>query len=347
MRIYLLDALRFIASISVVLFHYVARYTWDEPIGSSFLNSVSIVTQFGYLGVPLFFMISGYVILRSAMNRSVKDFLISRFIRLYPAYWIAIVFTLSVVIFVNTGSIVEVYSDFGWRDFFANLTMLQSYVGIMHVDGVYWTLIVELKFYIFIAILITLKILPYYRCWVTIWLACTVMYLLVGQPFFMGMIINPYYSPFFIAGVLFCLIHNNIGSKPYWFFLLAISFLCAADTVKDNVGSFIPESTLVEAYFAILICGLFFLIFLALSMGRLNMKKSTIWMTLGAMTYPLYLIHNVAGKVLIDAFSAYISVEVSIAIVIVVMLILSYLMWRYLEQNIAGRLKKHLLGAFK
>lgn len=76
MRLIGLDLVRFFAAMSVVLYHYTARH------GSTSFETLSVFTKFGYLGVPLFFMISGYVISLSAANRTASEFLISRFIRL-------------------------------------------------------------------------------------------------------------------------------------------------------------------------------------------------------------------------------------------------------------------------
>jgi peptidoglycan/LPS O-acetylase OafA/YrhL len=45
------------------------------------------VAKYGYLGVDLFFMISGSVILVSTANASFKGFFVSRIVRLYPAFW--------------------------------------------------------------------------------------------------------------------------------------------------------------------------------------------------------------------------------------------------------------------
>jgi peptidoglycan/LPS O-acetylase OafA/YrhL len=71
-----------------VLYHYTAR---GEITSFPLLAPL---TQFGYLGVPLFFMISGFVISASAENRTPSEFVISRITRLFPAYWFGVAFTL-------------------------------------------------------------------------------------------------------------------------------------------------------------------------------------------------------------------------------------------------------------
>src|SRR3954467_13086305 len=81
-RIPELDLLRFTAAAGVVLFH-----ATDWPAHATALTHAS---TFGFMGVPLFFMISGFVILMTAQNRSGIEFVNSRIARLYPSYWICV-----------------------------------------------------------------------------------------------------------------------------------------------------------------------------------------------------------------------------------------------------------------
>jgi len=90
-RVYELDLLRFMAAFSVVMFHYSFRGAAGKP-GNTFTTfnyaPLAGAARYGYLGVNLFFLISGFVILMSANGSSPRRFFISRFVRLYPAYWV-------------------------------------------------------------------------------------------------------------------------------------------------------------------------------------------------------------------------------------------------------------------
>lgn len=134
MRFYALDIFRFFAALSVVFYHYTARE------GSGAFAVLAPVTKFGYLGVPFFFIISGFVISASAHNRTAADFLVSRAVRLYPAYWAGLLFTTVIVFFYGR-------FDITLMQFFANLTMMNDLVHVKNIDGAYWTLQAELKFY--------------------------------------------------------------------------------------------------------------------------------------------------------------------------------------------------------
>ena len=85
-RFYELDLLRFFAAMAVVLYHYLFRGQQGDYIPVRFTN-LEDYAQYGYLGVNLFFMISGFVISLSAESRTARQFVISRVVRLYPAFW--------------------------------------------------------------------------------------------------------------------------------------------------------------------------------------------------------------------------------------------------------------------
>jgi exopolysaccharide production protein ExoZ len=68
---------------NVVHFHPLAQFTW-----------------FGWVGVEVFFVISGFVITNSARGASPIEFLKGRVLRLYPAAWICATLSLFALIFI-------------------------------------------------------------------------------------------------------------------------------------------------------------------------------------------------------------------------------------------------------
>jgi peptidoglycan/LPS O-acetylase OafA/YrhL len=138
-RIVGLDSLRGLAAISVLLGHYTAHYHRLYGHG----EGLAFHYPYAFLGVLLFFMISGFVILMTAERAAGPlDFAWARFSRLYPAYWTAVAVTFTVVtLFPLPGRRVSLGGAL------LNLTMVQNLLGVQSVDGVYWTLQVELCFY--------------------------------------------------------------------------------------------------------------------------------------------------------------------------------------------------------
>ncbi|MFN5891743.1 MAG: acyltransferase family protein, partial [Dolichospermum sp.] len=164
-----LDALRGIAAFSVVLFHYTTHYS------DLFKHSQDLHFDFGSgrHGVELFFIISGFVILMSLENtKRGLDFIVGRLSRLYPVYWAAIIMTFLVVAFSKQLPTREVNI---FQALF-NLTMLQDFFKIPRVDGVYWTLSIELSFYILMFTVYKLGQLKNISLISLVWLSLTTFY---------------------------------------------------------------------------------------------------------------------------------------------------------------------------
>jgi peptidoglycan/LPS O-acetylase OafA/YrhL len=140
-RIRELDSLRGIAAVAVALFHLAYWYGNPPPDRWLFL--------WGHYGVELFFLISGFVIFMTLeRSKSVYDFAVSRVARLYPAYWVAVALT-SIVAYAAFPRWDSAPPSFGVV--LVNLTMLQRFFMVGEIDKSYWTLAIELSFYVAIA----------------------------------------------------------------------------------------------------------------------------------------------------------------------------------------------------
>ena len=137
------DALRGVAALAVVLFHFTTRFTELYAPTSATTGAPSFTVPHGHYGVNLFFIISGFVIFMTLdRTRHGMDFVVSRFSRLFPAYWVAVALTFAVTsTFGLPGKEVTALQAL------ANLFMIHGLFYVPHVDGVYWTLEVELLFY--------------------------------------------------------------------------------------------------------------------------------------------------------------------------------------------------------
>lgn len=151
-RLLELDGLRGIAAVMVVIYHYFIRY--DEIYGHTF--KAFPVIEFGKYGVNLFFMISGFVIFWT-ISKTAKPsgFIWSRFSRLYPVYWAALLITFAVISLCGLPG-----REISNVDFIYNFLMFHQYFDVKHLDGVYWTLTLELSFYFWMLML--LIFLPFF-----------------------------------------------------------------------------------------------------------------------------------------------------------------------------------------
>lgn len=144
-RIDHIDSIRGIAALLVVYLH-TANYFMDIPSVAAqggLLRELSYQLDFGRVGVLAFFAISGFVIcpsLKGERRSGVRRFFVSRFFRLFPAFWTAMLLTL-LVKYLWFGKDVDAFQVLG------NIPMLYSFVGVEPLQGLYWTLEVELVFY--------------------------------------------------------------------------------------------------------------------------------------------------------------------------------------------------------
>ncbi len=330
MRIVALDLIRFFAALSVVLYHYIAR---NE---SNAYPLISEAAKYGYLGVPLFFIVSGYVIALSANNRTALQFGVSRFVRLYPALWAGVIFTVLVLV-VITGK------QYSVLHILANFTLLNEYFGFKNIDGVYWTLKAELKFYACIFLLLAFGVFQKHYIWLSLWLGLTVMHTAFGQPFFMGWFITPSYSSFFIAGVTFYLIQSN-GKRVFNYFVLILSLVVSSFRAYGQADGFMNDPDMVEKYIVVSIVWVFYFFMYFLSIGKIQLRERKIFITLGALTYPLYLIHNMAGKAIIDTYSNVVPEKIMILLVVVGMILASWIIHLLIEKPLATPMKNYLMS---
>ncbi|MGY5765687.1 acyltransferase family protein [Brachybacterium sp. DNPG3] len=207
-----LDGLRGIAAVLVVGSHLTFAYDSKYPGESAPFASIA----WGAYGVQLFFFISGFVILMSAQRaKSSSDFVISRFSRLFPVYWLAVTVSIIVSILFRVP-----HTDVGWAARLLNYTMVQRLILVPNVDEVYWTLSIEMQFYALILALLLLthaKITDRLVPWIAgIWISVSLVIATLARPHTLGidpqLVVTTWkiplnlllveWGPFFSAGML-------------------------------------------------------------------------------------------------------------------------------------------------
>ena len=202
-RIVELDSLRGLAALAVVFYHYTTRYQLDfGHIKKPYLLNF----EYGSLGVQLFFIISGFVIFMTLLNvKSLFEFIYKRMSRLYPAYIFAVILTATLVhIFILPDRMTSL------KVTLINLTMLEGFMrNIPAVDGVYWTLTVELAFYILMGFIYVTKLIKKIEIVCIAQLLISFLLLVLTEYFHnpilsvAKLILIPQYCNLFIAGIFF------------------------------------------------------------------------------------------------------------------------------------------------
>ena len=334
-----LDALRGLAAVAVVLFHYTTRY--QQLFGHQ--ESLAASFPWGHYGVDLFFMLSGFVILMT-LERTAESwkFAWGRFSRLYPTYWAAAALTFVIVSACGLpGQEVSV------GEALVNLTMVQASLGTPHIDGAYWSLQAELIFYGNMLVLYRLGAFQRPAVTVVCWLAlaCGVhllqSYAVTAWPLGAALLSklatigSLKFIPLFGIGVLFYAMQRpEKGSEPHRdgkFLKLSRVGLVGCLVA---IGCWEGTTTLViDTLLATLL-------WLAIS-RRLPMLASRPLVWLGAISYSLYLTHQNIGYVLIRNLE---SLEIgplkAIVIAIAVALCLGGCLHRWIERPSIQQFRK-------
>lgn len=176
-RLEFLDVVRGLAALAVFAEHCIERYAHHVP--QWFLTYVNL----GQAGVAAFFIVSGFIIPVSLERySSLRKFWLGRLLRLWPMYVLSIALAL---LLGQAGArlLPKMYHENPVRLILGSLTMCQEFLKIPFVIGVYWTLSLELIFYVLCSILFVAGVLR--RTSLLLW--SSLLILLVGQIAFVGL----------------------------------------------------------------------------------------------------------------------------------------------------------------
>jgi peptidoglycan/LPS O-acetylase OafA/YrhL len=342
----LLDPLRFAAALGVALFHQMFwSWAWSSigvpPAFERYVAadvlfpSAAPFTWFGWVGVEIFFVISGFVIANSASNSSPIEFLLGRARRLYPTVWVCSTATLVVLLLFAGGAASEFVVPY-----IRAMLLIPKGINGQWLDVVYWTLAAEMAFYglVFCAMLtktITLRHLAWgLTVYSAVFNAFAMLVLSLATPSDIPYLVI---LMFRVPCAAFLLCHGCFFALGIWLFISANRELTAGEKIAVAVTCL---SGAAEIYFF----ASFFLTSIPAISGQSPLVPIIVWAaavlliagaanrsrrstgiasaeaagylrtsylrtgylrTLGLITYPLYLTHNVIGaaiiRVLIDA----------------------------------------------
>lgn len=128
-RIFWLGTLRGIAALLVFISHL--------PLELPF----NILFVLGRIGVVIFFLITGYLAVKSRENKNCRQYLFNRFMRMYPIYWVLLIITFF-----------QKSSEFSIPQLICNFTLFNEFVGYDCIIGASWMMPMQVCFFIFIAL---------------------------------------------------------------------------------------------------------------------------------------------------------------------------------------------------
>lgn len=336
-RYHEIDLLRAMACAMVVVFHYLYRGQQDGWVPFHLDAWLTSIAKFGYLGVDLFFVISGFVIFLSAQKGGARAFLASRVARLYPAYWVAIAAT---VVVVRSGALPGLVVP--WHDVLINCTMFTHWFGASYVDGAYWSLAVELQFYIMVWLVLRFDALAYTPVLMLAWLFLSIVDLLHPiYPLELFFIVQ--WAPHFCVGICSFLIQRQ-GARP----LLVGIFLLSSLLVVLGVCKAAWKSNAVDhfdAWVAFVFISMVVVVFWLISKNRIRVSAHPALYWAGALTYPVYLLHEYIGYVGLTQLYAWgVSPYLSLLFVVFFILCFSYLVHVFIEKRYSSLIRKGIAG---
>jgi len=317
-RIEYLDGHRGLAILLVVGYHGFARWTEELPYGDTYASFP--LFEFGYLGVQLFFLISGYVILLTLeRTASIGEFAYKRWIRLFPAMLIA-----SVVVFGSQLFLTERPSgSVGLIEFIPGLTFIDTAIlekvtgyPFVGLEGVFWSLYVEVKFYavaalvFFVAgrrLLLPALVILFAGDWLLTWLHVDAGVTAIKPLFTLSSLGSFEHFGWFAAGAAYFTFHKS--NKQRWFVIGSTIALLACVREGGTDLAVLAANLAVAALFAVSL----------VHTGLQRVLSHKFLLFLGVVSYPLYLIHEnamISATVQLSALQSIVPAEIVLLAVV-------------------------------
>ncbi|MFF3356261.1 acyltransferase family protein [Streptomyces sp. NPDC002917] len=348
-RLAAIDGLRLVAALMVAGYHYLGTPTphfWGEIELRDFAPFLHEISRYGWLGVEFFFIISGFVICMSCWGRTPAQFTVSRISRLFPAYWCAVLLVVVLVLAARMGHW-PAATRIDPRTVLGNLTMVPGPLGLELVSKVSWTLWVEARFYLLMAVLL-ISGLSYRRmvAFCGAWLLAGVIALEVHSPLLNEFVLSRY-TGLFVAGIVLHLM-RRFGQNLLLWLLLGFAWCYELTVLEFRVADHVTTSSS-EGRPSWAVCATILTLCLGLlalaGVGPLAGLQWRWLVTAGGLTYPFYLVHQSIGiplaKGLIKAVPG-LGLLPSMAVSVICMLGLSALIHKRVEHRF-GRLLRNRL----
>lgn len=295
-RLAFIHGLRGIAALAVALFHCYDSTPVADHVMATIPSFADYVIRRGFLGVDLFFVISGFVISLTLYRRLATfgefgRFFFRRQLRLDPPYWTAIALSIGSALLVNhlrplTGAPVP-----GVGAVIAHLFYLQDFLGIKDIVGVFWTLCLEIQFYLFFGAVI-LRFQKSSVSGPTIGWVMLPLYILSIAcfwnlvPSLRGLFL-PRWFEFFTGVILFLFWRQQVSRAQLLVYQGTLLLMVLANPPTDNGMAWITTAT-------VLVISIVFAI-AAQTGGIRTWLDTPLLRYFGNISYSLYLMHAVVG----------------------------------------------------
>jgi peptidoglycan/LPS O-acetylase OafA/YrhL len=338
-RINYLDGHRGIAIILVIMFHAYSRWPELIPYGNTYGNFP--LFKYGYLGVDLFFMISGFVILMTLEKcNNAKEFIYKRWLRLFPAMLIC-----SIITFCTSGFFSErPKGQPELKDLIPGLAFIEPYlwqkitgIPFQNIESSFWSLYVEFKFYVIAALLYFAiggrkLVVTLFLCFIG-WFSLSQLYQLSSNQFvyilyWMSLRLSFKYFGWFSAGASYYFYVKS--SNKRWLYFGIIISLISSVIESHSVGALTA---------AVLISILFTASMISVRLQKIISNRFILYM--GFVSYPLYLLHENMMISIVIKFNNYIYFIPNFLFPLIAIAFISAVSY-FIANNVEGVIKKKI-----
>lgn len=349
-----IQILRGLAALSVVLYHY---GFYLVPVGGD-VNSRPF--SWGGIGVDLFFVISGFIMMVVTHNcgsglNATKSFIINRLSRVLPVYYVILLFA-----FFTNGAM----STFHYEEKVQNLISALTFIPYMHEtapmyilsDGLFnvrWTLSYELYFYaaLSVCLLFRNKLIPLALWFIAPIAICfislgSVIFSTKGYKFdsiLIAFITNPIILEFGM-GIITGLLYLRLSKKNHAPHFIITTTLVAVVLIGVSTKALTMYNLLSGFAFSLLVLAL------SLSERFFNSQWIRFLVFLGNISFSLYLIHNPLASFMSKKIEKYVPNLMHSALGITIMLLAAILAacvsHKYLETRLSRFIKSKFESRF-
>lgn len=349
-RYALLDILRFSLAIWVAIYHLSGGHGWfkylKHPYGNLIeegkLGLFSSVISLGYVAVPIFFVLSGFVIVVSSKNRTGSQFIAARISRLFPGFLLSFVLALLVYRFGFDGIV-----SIRFNNMLSTLNGSWSSFQDTPIVGSYWTLWVEARFYLLFLILLLFKNINYKKR-VLIFFSCWLIseYFVVARDSALSQFLISEYAMFFILGGLLGLL-LLMEEKFMLYFLLASALIFSVYRLRLWIFEWSPTDPTLWRLGVFLFMISILVINLSSRIDMKNGKISQMISVMGRSSYIIYLLQESLGMPL-TSYLVVNGLQIRFAIVysLLIITLISIIFCAKLETIIIDSLRNKILLNF-
>ncbi len=340
-RVEILDLLRMVAVLAVVLFHYGFRGAAADGFTAISLPDLHWFAKYCDFGVQLFFVISGFVIAYSAEGRTATRFAVARVARIYPAFFLCMTLTFLLTVAIGAPRFQTTFAQ--WL---ANLFIVSPALKQPFMDGAYWSIVYEITFYGWVALfLATGHFRRHIELIIVSWMAISMLNEAVLHSGILLRLFLTNQSGFFAAGVLLYEIYT--GRRT-----LTVMLLLVLATVT-SIGQALDNAQWVRDHYQVALDGrvtaslcvaAIGAVALALRVRRVPLPPAIV-LAIGGMTYPMYLLHQHIGYMLLNRIEGAASPAILVLLATATIAALSWVIWRYFERPAQKQMKAALTYA--